>query len=137
MAKKVGLFEHLAVPVRNHDSIQRGTEITLTDEDDYDVPDEFGLAAPGSSYFDSTMETRQDDGDTYDDDCGLGGLGVPQHSSASTEHTASDADTYDKSTDLLSVGLPLVGMIGTEITENDSETFDDDASIEGFSFPNL
>jgi hypothetical protein len=132
---KLGLFEFLAAPVLQP-CLTAGTQITLTDTDEFDAPydPEHGVPRSAFDLFDSTMETRQD-GDTYDDDSGLGGLAIPHSLTMSTRKTSSDGDTYDENTNLAMIGIPSTQMDGTEVTEASSETYDDDGSLEGLSFP--
>jgi hypothetical protein len=79
------------------------------------------------------------DTETYDDDPGLGGLGVPVGSAVtdgSTRRTAIDGETYDDDAGAGLLGVPLVmDGEGTRATFVDRETYDDDPGVEALGIP--
>lgn len=131
---RLNLFEYLAQPV--YDSPITGTtELTEADDDEYDAPQM--TAAPSSLGPDfvwaETMNTRADD-DTYDDDLGIGALGIP-FSSLETIKTSMTSDTYDNDVDVFVAGTPIAVYDETYVTKVENETYDDDPSAESISFP--
>jgi hypothetical protein len=78
------------------------------------------------------MNTRADT-DTYDDDAGLGPLGVPR-ATLETDKTAAGGETYDNDADAAILGMPCSAHNETYVTKVQNETYDD-ASVESLSFP--
>jgi hypothetical protein len=110
-----------------------GTEITLTDTDEYDTPDDSPESLVSAAHvWDQTMDTRQDN-DTYDNDVNIG-LDLPD-SAVQTERTSFTSDTYDNDVDLFMMGMPVFAYDQTNFTKVEGETTDDDNSVESLSFP--
>ena len=131
---RLNLFEYLARPVDDR-PVSHTTEITEADGDDYDAPQI--TAVPSSLGPDfiwaETMNTRADD-DTYDDDVGIGILGIPS-SVLETTKTSMTYDTYDNDVDVFVAGTPISLYDQTYVTKVENETYDDDPSAESISFP--
>lgn len=83
---------------------------------------------------DDSFGTRhtEADGETYDDDPGIGGLSLPARCDV-TVHTRVESETYDDDPGIVPLGLPACET--TRITKVDGETYDDDPGIRGLSFP--
>ena len=134
MTSRLNLFEYLAQPVSDS-PFSASTEITEADDDDYDAPQI--TAAPSSLGPDfvwaESMNTRAD-GDTYDDDPGIGAIAIPW-SSFETIKTAMASDTYDNDVDIFAAGTPAAVHDETYVTKVENETYDDDPSAGSISFP--
>ena len=132
---KLGLFEYLAKPVElipafdltrlteasgdtydddpgvaglgHSSSLVDGTRTTFADSDTYD--DDSGLTLlsdfSGSSFADSTLETKTNGDDTYDDDQGLSPLGLPSYALDGTFVTRVENETYDDDGSLQALGF--------------------------------
>lgn len=125
MRGAVGLFEYLAVPAID--------ALPTTQEPAGARYVQGALRVTPGDMFDGTHETRQDN-DTYDDDAGVGTLGVPNLWLDGTTKTSSRADTYDESTDAVCFP-PCLFSTSTTMTETDNETYDEDDSLEGLALP--
>ena len=75
-------------------------------------------------------------GETYDDDPGTEGLGVPRRWDTSTKKTSNDSDTYDEIGIFNLVTTPVELSGSSWFTKVEGETYDDDPGLGGLSSPN-
>lgn len=132
MTGRQNLLEFLGEPLIDFHA-KSGTEITLTDTDEYDSPGDNPMTLGSAAHvWNQTMETRQDN-DTYDNDVNIA-LDLPD-AAVHTERTSFTSDTYDNDVDLFVMGTPVFAFDQTSITKVEGETTDDDNSVESLSFP--
>jgi hypothetical protein len=128
------LLEFLGEPIVSG-VVESGTEITLTDADEYDAPnnpDPLSMGSMAHVWAETTI--TEADGDTYDNDVNVAGLDIPM-ASLQTDRTAMTSDTYDNDVDLTMAGVPSSDYDQTTFTRVTGETYDDDNSVENLSFP--
>ena len=83
------------------------------------------LAVSVSPNFSGGTRVTATTGETFDNDPGVGGLGVSVDQASKI--TKNDAETYDDDPGVGGLGL-LLG-VGTVITRQNAETFDDDPGL--------
>jgi Fe-S-cluster formation regulator IscX/YfhJ len=89
------------------------------------------LAVAVSPNFSGGTRVTATTGETYDDDPGVGGLGVSVDQASKI--TKNDAETYDDDPGVGGLGLWL--GVGTVITRQNAETYDDDPGLAPLTVP--
>jgi len=91
------------------------------------------LSVPAPDLPRDTTRITEADGDTYDDDQGLGRLAYPSRSD-STIKTTRDGETYDDDVGALGLGKQGEAFgVATYSTRVDGESYDEDGSLQSLS----
>jgi hypothetical protein len=139
MPEALGLFEYLGTPVP--DSVVRlgrlstdGSRMTFVDDETYDdANDWLGIPAADAEGLSATRHTESN-GETYDDDPGLGSLGVPRRLDGSTMLSRTDGETYDDDPGVTRLSVPLSNDT-SRLTKVDAETYDDEPGFNRLCYP--